>query len=47
MFCKHCNSLMVKAQRFTKDKKCTVYKCKNCYAETKPLFCLSFNNSIK
>lgn len=36
MFCKHCNNLMRKVMRFENGKSYKLYRCPNCYRETKP-----------
>jgi len=36
MNCPKCHSAMKHVLRFTKERNCELYVCKNCYFETKP-----------
>ena len=36
MICPKCHSAMKHVLRFTKERNCELYVCKNCYFETKP-----------
>ena len=43
MNCKHCGSMMKRTLRFENGKAYRLFKCPNCYKETKPIP-VSFNS---
>ena len=49
MFCRHCRSLMNKTMRFENGTNYYLYKCPNCYYETKPklLFFKARRNNLE
>ncbi len=49
MDCRHCRNMMKKVLRFDKDKSYKLYRCPNCYSETKQknIFLNSINKTEK